>query len=78
MLGVELQAAMLEVVTESNRESSEDNEVKKCTSKNYVIHHLLLHGAASNLPSALSLAVQASAEISIHLPHALLPHSPSC
>jgi hypothetical protein len=42
-----------------------DSRDKKHTSKNYVIHHLLLHGAASSLPSVLNLFLQSSSEISV-------------
>jgi len=63
---VELLTAVLDFVAASQAHpTSVSSKIRKFVSKNYVIHHLLLHGAASSLPSLLSLFVQTSSDISI-------------
>jgi hypothetical protein len=63
---VELISFLLDFVVDCNADLSQVNsKMKKFISKNYVIHHLLLHGAASSFPSLLNLFIQSSSEICI-------------
>jgi hypothetical protein len=66
VLSVELLTTMVDYVVECNMDiTAVSSKVRKFISKNYVIHHLLLHGAASSFPSLLNVFIQSSSDISI-------------
>ena len=63
---VEVLSTILDFVDKCKDNSKElNNKMKKLVSINYVIHHLLLHGAASSFPSLLNFFIQSSADISV-------------
>ena len=65
ILAVELLSSLLDFVTTCHMNPNDVNKkIKKHVSKNYVIHHLLLHGAASSYPSLLNIFIQSCSEIS--------------
>lgn len=63
---VELLTHLLGFVETCNKSPTPlSSALKQCTSKSYVVHHLLLHGAASSLPALLDAFLRSSSEISV-------------
>lgn len=67
VLALELLASLVDFVVGCHARGARDvgSSLGKFVAKNYVVHHLLLHGAASSFPSLLSLAIQTNSDLSV-------------